>query len=715
MKIRKIFLKLIMALIVLACVIPAWDCFAGDEQVSIEFVNIYDSTSTWSFPYSDELFLHDPDVYDHTFARCSMGLTVAAFRNKTINMGNYDNIEKYFNDIGFGNVSADMFLEESTVDSVTYAIASKKIGTETVIAVVCCGAGYGKEWAGNLTIGTGVRHQGFDSAARTVEDAICGYIEQYDISGDKVLWTSGFSRAAAVANVVAADETDGDIFTRVYAYTFATPRTTKEPGNYTNIFNIVGKDDPVPMIPFADWGFQRYGVDCYIRSAESDGDYYSTQAQASEILEELSGREYMVNPEMNSHIRTFFDYLYELIPTEEKYVSALQPGVLKVLGGMDGDDAIHELIIDIVKTFTPQNEKEEEELGNLLDYVQQLVNIYLLQGNAGQIAAGAWDTRMDLVHNLTAEHDPNRYISWLFSSDDPEDIFSEGTTYQMLFINGEMDIDIYDEEGYVQTIHPDGEITFENAAEGMRSSSHLLECSVTEGVTEVLVPGDGRYLVMAESLKDQEVTYYSIGHSNESVRSDISVLYTANVKEGSMLPLYFEAGVMDWEDGLEGYTEREAAVLSSLSYSPSVIMRLQQKNVLHITIDEIIGGAFIIAVILGAEFLICVVLGIIRLIKKRTRHTVPTIVLRIFNAFLFLFVDVTLWYFAPAYPIASTAARAVEFLFLLTLALIGLKYNKNRRNLIICISLFALMAVAVATGPALITRITDASAIVRLA
>ena len=42
------------------------------------------------------------------------------------------------------------------------------------------------------------------------------------------------------------------IFEDIYAYTFATPRTTREPGNYPNIFNIMQKEDIVKHINLKD-------------------------------------------------------------------------------------------------------------------------------------------------------------------------------------------------------------------------------------------------------------------------------------------------------------------------------------------------------------------------------------------------------------------------------------------------------------------------------
>ena len=54
-----------------------------------------------------------------------------------------------------------------------------------------------------MTAGTGDIHEGFMSAAQLVIDRLAGYIATRGLQGTIKVWISGFSRAAAVSNVVA--------------------------------------------------------------------------------------------------------------------------------------------------------------------------------------------------------------------------------------------------------------------------------------------------------------------------------------------------------------------------------------------------------------------------------------------------------------------------------------------------------------------------------
>ena len=45
-------------------------------------------------------------------------------------------------------------------------------------------------------------HVGFEDASRDVYDRIFGYIAENDITGRIKIWTSGFSRSAAIANLL---------------------------------------------------------------------------------------------------------------------------------------------------------------------------------------------------------------------------------------------------------------------------------------------------------------------------------------------------------------------------------------------------------------------------------------------------------------------------------------------------------------------------------
>lgn len=139
-------------------------------------------------------------------------------------------------------------------------------------------------------------HPGYEEAAREVCAALAPWIEESRAAGEPVsLLLVGHSRGGAVANLVAAAADDAlavragvtssgdaasselplDAGDRVYAYTFAAPRTTVDAAargaRYANIFNVVHPADIMPSLPLESWGYERYGVDMALPAANDEG------------------------------------------------------------------------------------------------------------------------------------------------------------------------------------------------------------------------------------------------------------------------------------------------------------------------------------------------------------------------------------------------------------------------------------------------------------
>jgi hypothetical protein len=149
------------------------------------------------------------------------------------------------------------------------AAASKAIkinGTPyTLIALPIRGGGYESEWADNFTVGTDADHEGFAESAIQVVDFLTDYINEKHIAGNVAVWLTGYSRAAAVANIASARLDEAGTY-KVVAYTFETPLCAQSASGtdmeiYSNIFNIVNPNDLVSKVAPAAWGFSRYGVD----------------------------------------------------------------------------------------------------------------------------------------------------------------------------------------------------------------------------------------------------------------------------------------------------------------------------------------------------------------------------------------------------------------------------------------------------------------------
>ena len=304
------------------------------RYVTGQFITFYKHVS-WEYPYSDTFFTRPSDQYDHNFARLSLGLALAAFRDIDHPEAQDDYLIEFFEDMGFGEIESETYRKEPETDSIAYGLATKKINDTTILACGVCGGNYAAEWASNLTVGDKDRSEGFYDASKKVQAAIRDYMDRHPADGPIKLWIAGFSRAAATSNITAADLTDAGIFDDVYAYTFATPCTTREPSPYPNIFNIMQKDDPVPKVPLEDWSYGHYGNDLYMVALETDSDCGPVMEQADKLYQEMLGTKMLTNSEITNHLRTIMDYLLMLLPEPSVYKQYLQPAVLDVLSKSD--------------------------------------------------------------------------------------------------------------------------------------------------------------------------------------------------------------------------------------------------------------------------------------------------------------------------------------------------------------------------------------------
>lgn len=148
---------------------------------------------------------------------------------------------------------------------------------EIVLLVVRGTNGTHSEWSSNFDVGADTKqyydatgekhphwknkynHKGFDVTANRVIEKVNGYLSRHSLNSGSILIT-GHSRGAAVANLLGKYFVDSKKFD-VYTYAFATPNntTTKNIGNYNEIFNIVNDDDLIPYMPLTKWGFNKYG------------------------------------------------------------------------------------------------------------------------------------------------------------------------------------------------------------------------------------------------------------------------------------------------------------------------------------------------------------------------------------------------------------------------------------------------------------------------
>lgn len=692
MIIKKITLSLITTLICLTSFIGV----KAEEKKDIEvplIVKYFGDINPWNFPYSDDYFNVDPNVYNHDLAKASLGLTIASFKLDEENPEtNADQIISYFDATGFINKDIDSYYEETSADSVASGIAMKQIDDFTLLAVAICSYGYGKEWAGNVHIGDGERHLGFDIAASTVKQRIEDYIDKYEITGNIKIWISGYSRGSAIANIVAADLTDSNKFKAVYNYNFATPRTTKNKGNYTNIFNIVGIDDVVPTIPFADWGYERYGIDLYTPGQEYDSDFINKANKVTKTYKELLNDNYRSNPSLSDEFRVFFNYLLELLYSDTFYVNSLQEDAMKIFEESSLDNILV-LLTSIVETIDVTSDEDKEKVNELINYLDNLTNKYVFQGNEQEINDGSWNENYTITQNLTHEHNVNKYVAWMFSFDDGS-FFTNNDSFCHLIIQTDADVEIYDEHGFIESIARDGKTTFSyDDIDNERNIDNpvYLNASRKGSQTIIDIPKDNSYYLLIIPNKNETTKITNVEYSSHYTKAYADKQYSINVTKD--IPIYInidgrESDIISSDD-----TDIDGFEIINLNQSLSfeTLMKLENINVFNLSVGEIAAIIMfsIYAIILA--IIVSIILGIIRIIRKKKRSPLLTIVTHTMFSVAFLYFEKLFWYFIPAYPIVHYVFRIIAYMFLFLLASKGLKQNPTKQSKIIYLVFLALV------------------------
>lgn len=635
----------------------------------------FDQVVTWDYPYSDDYFFLPSDTYSHSFARLSLGMALSAFRDTGNEEKQDDYLIDFLKNAGFEQIDTHTYAGKPTADSISLGLALKKIGDTTVIACAVCGGNYSAEWASNVTVGNDVRSEGFAKAAVKVEAELASYLEQHPVKGDLKLWIAGYSRGAAVANLTAADSTDSGIFKDVYAYTFATPLNTRNPGNYKNIFNIIRKDDIVPKIPLADWGFKRHGTDLKLVSQETDADCTAVTERIEALYKEMTGNPMVTNLEISYQLRTILDYLLLLLPDSATYQEYLQPMIVDILIKSDETPDAFRVLLKALEQFSAKDAKQAAELKTLRDYLGTLINVYYLQGRIKEAPHERWDQKLG-VANLFNEHLPFKYLASMFSSDDPKELFSGNTSYIRLMIYGDVDAEIADNGNVIKTVLSDG-TELVNGVEDLYSFPDV-DCSDTKMV--ITLPADRSYTITLRSQAElpQTVTYTGALYSGSTVRAQTDELY-------SFLMSYNETAVISTsvngraiEPEKSDYIEI-SPVIDSI-YSPSTAMNLENNSVVHLTISGLVNRLLFLLVILFCQMIASIILAVRRKKKRLQRNTAAATIWHAVMALLFLAFELSMWYFIPVNPFVKDIPLTLVTIVLIVYVWKGYKKNKSSRT-----------------------------------
>ena len=302
---KKRIISLLLCLVLIVSLVPAAAAAdTGDARtVTVRYAsghgeNDHDYEAT--FTYSDELFTKSGYTYRQDLAEMSLGLAFAAFSSKDSQYsdnyatGNH-NFVSMAEQCGFENIQSNKWMfQPAETDSIGINCASKTIrdngGSYTLIAVGVRGNNYHAEWGGNARLDATGEHKGFALGRDQALDYLRSYIADTGISGRVKIWIAGYSRGAAVSNMVGGALDNGYSLGEgvslsphdLYCYCYETPMgTTKNQVQgrlYDNIQNLVNANDLVTYVAFDNWDFARYGVD-HVVPTKGDDNYLNYKAK----------------------------------------------------------------------------------------------------------------------------------------------------------------------------------------------------------------------------------------------------------------------------------------------------------------------------------------------------------------------------------------------------------------------------------------------------
>lgn len=315
----------------------------ASEEIKLQIHYVDASVDYPNIPatYRDDYFTQSSYSYNHNLAWLSLCLELASWTNDISEWGvsadeesetakkRYANIQDAYEQMKFDRVSYYNYGASlnSVDDKTAYSIAQKEdVGGTTLVSVMVRGGGYGAEWSSNFNAGDGdSNHIGFATAADEIYQKVIA--ELGIIEGNIKLWISGYSRGAAVANLLAAklddyavsaDNFDAD---DIFAYTFATPQGVIKSNNtgadlYKNIFNIVNPGDIVPMVAPSGWNFGRYGITRYL-NPKADQSTLSTVENAYYLFTRDNDFTAKSNLNQSAAGSAIMDLILQAFPTAE--------------------------------------------------------------------------------------------------------------------------------------------------------------------------------------------------------------------------------------------------------------------------------------------------------------------------------------------------------------------------------------------------------------
>ena len=677
----------------------AWIEYADESQLQYVQLIRYPFLDTgrlafeWSFPYSDRFFDIPSSKFSRSTAQGSLGLALSAFRSNPKVVG--PQYETYLTRAGFHDFFVFGYDQPTTENSLSGIIAMKEIHGSTVIAAVTCGQGYKNEWAGNMKIGRGERHAGFQHGAVMLEGYLSRYIRDHNIEGSKKLWITGMSRAGAIANLTAADAIKSGVYDDVYAYLYGVPRTTKKPVKYPGIYNICGQYDAVPSTPLQSWGYERYGIDLYTPAQESDVSYFRLESAAADIGNEINGKGFRNNPEVNYQLRLMVEFMDEFFDGSDEYAERFQDIMAKAVLKNGGQDKLIEVLTDAFSELTPEDAREKSSITTFINYLS-FVAAQHMRADQRQINLGSWDPSESLASNLMLEHRPSTYVKWMFADVDTEYLFATPITSRRVSIVGDVEVTVYAGEDAICAIDKKGKITAPDPDVPAEISGYNGVFMMRNGQqTVVSLPENMDYHleIVADGIRN--IQYLEVPVTPEELVPETVTIHFGRIRSGSILLHALADTPLSEPEVLSGaYT---AVGETDYAYSPSVIM----KNELQATQSSFmsLGRALKIVryILIGLILLLicCIVIDIRHRRSVKRGHAPYSDLYVIVPHLICIVTFAVLTQFVSFYLFTIKSARAqcaaITMMFIALLALRGAIKSRRPTSFLIAAGMLALV------------------------
>ena len=694
--------KAIAALIILYILSAAFPVIGKAAEVQMIEVPFYSAgmwDMKWEFPYSDSYFLGSQDEFSRDLAKASLGLTASAIRAEEPS-ALPNQYETYLGAAGFQDIYAFGYDKPTAPDTLSGVIASKKIDDFTLIAVSPCGQGYVKEWGGNLNLGNGERHEGFDIAAQILERELFSYMEEQNLTGKLKLWITSFSRGSAVSNLAAADLIESDRFEAVYAYLYAVPRTTKNAYSYPNIYNICGAYDPITQIPFESWGYFRNGWDLYLPSAETDAEYDQKLPYVDEVTRSVAHDRFRYNPELNYELHLIMKFLGEMFPSPQEYTAKMQEEVMG-LWTEANPDQMFQILESVFASLDDLDRRQEYSREIIIDYLEYLASLWLKdKRNSGAQRDLAWAEGQEIAPNLMREHMPYIYLSWIFSDLTDDQLFRGSFSTQRLSVIGDVDVEIWQDNVFLNGMDQNGEpiVKEQSSDEMLPQGTGKRVFTVRNGLTTmVLIPANGDYQVRIIKKDSTGFHYRADTCYLPATYGTSDGYYVAVVTPGIYELDFFK--YIEKPDGLKAVEGTIQDILSrDRAYSPTLAMKIQLDSEDHLTVSKILVDLILLLSGVLALLLICLIIAIVHKAKKKDHGPYsPWYVIVPHWLLVLLFVWLTIYFTRNLYliPYTRIGAATAGGIVLCLLSLRGLIRNRNLPNLLILAGMLAALAVNV--------------------